>query len=84
MYRICLIDMPFASIQIPSTALTQIKSILESSLSDKVAVEVLYPKNDCALHFGPVQIGPLFAAELKKAADDEAPGDKSARKILIR
>lgn len=53
MYRICLIDMPFASIQIPSIALTQIKNILESSLPGKVAVEVLYPKNDFALYFGP-------------------------------
>jgi ribosomal peptide maturation radical SAM protein 1 len=52
MYRICLIDMPFASIQIPSIALTQIKNILESSFPGRVAVELLYVKNDFATYFG--------------------------------
>jgi ribosomal peptide maturation radical SAM protein 1 len=48
MLRICLVNMPFSNLALPSIALTQIKSVVESTFQDKVAVEVHYLSHDFA------------------------------------
>jgi ribosomal peptide maturation radical SAM protein 1 len=52
MYKICLINMPFANLGLPSIALTQLKSVLETELPNQVSVEVLYLSHDFAKFFG--------------------------------
>ena len=41
-FRICLVNMPFASPEAPSLGLTQLRAVLEEKLGDRVAVEILY------------------------------------------
>ena len=52
MDRIVLINMPFANINSPSIALTQLQSVLQSKLGDRVSVEVLYVNQDFANYLG--------------------------------
>lgn len=44
--------MPFGALHIPSIALTQLKSILEKQLKNKVSVEILYINQDFAKYLG--------------------------------
>jgi ribosomal peptide maturation radical SAM protein 1 len=53
MYRICLINMPFAALECPSLALTQLKAVTEEQFGDKVSVEVCYVNHDFAQYVGP-------------------------------
>lgn len=50
MYRVSLINMPFVVLHIPSIALTQLKSIVQKELGDRVDVEIHYINHDFA-HF---------------------------------
>ena len=52
MYKIALINMPFAGLQMPSLALTQLKSVVEAEFKDRVAVEILYLNHDFAHYLG--------------------------------
>ncbi len=52
MFRISLINMPFADLWFPSIALTQIKGILQEQFQDKVDVKVLYLNQDIAQYLG--------------------------------
>ena len=52
MYRIALINMPFASVTLPSIALTQLKSVLDQELGGRVEVEIFYPNQDYARIMG--------------------------------
>src|SRR5215212_7424147 len=52
MFNVSLINMPFASLQMPSIALTQLKSVLEEKLDNQVSVEVHYLNLDFALEWG--------------------------------
>src|SRR5579864_1401174 len=52
MFRISLVNMPFANLELPSIALTQLKSILESTFGNQVSVQVLYLNQDFAKHLG--------------------------------
>jgi ribosomal peptide maturation radical SAM protein 1 len=52
MYRISLIDMPFANLQTPSIALTQIRAILEAEFQEQVSVDVLSLNHDFAHYIG--------------------------------
>src|SRR5215475_8944794 len=47
MYKIALVNMPFANLSLPSIALTQIKSMVERECDD-VGAEVLYLNHDFA------------------------------------
>ena len=40
--RICLINMPFASLEAPSIALTQLKAVVDEQFAGRIRVEVLY------------------------------------------
>lgn len=48
MYKISLINMPFAGLQMPSLALTQLKSVIDAEFKDRVSVEILYLNHDFA------------------------------------
>lgn len=52
MYKIVLINMPFADLQMPSLALTQLKSVIEAEFNDRVSVEILYLNHDFAHYLG--------------------------------
>ena len=52
MFRIVLVNMPFADLALPSIALTQIKAVLESKFGDRLSVEVLYLSHDFAKFLG--------------------------------
>ena len=52
MYKISLIDMPFASARLPSIALTQLKSVLQSELGDRVTVDICYINHDFVRYLG--------------------------------
>lgn len=50
MYKISLINMPFANLRLPSIALTQLKAVAERELGDQVRVRILYLNHELA-HF---------------------------------
>ena len=50
--RIALINMPFANVQMPSIALTELKSRLEVIFGDRVSVDVLYLNQEFAKSLG--------------------------------
>jgi len=52
MYNISLINMPFASLNSPSLALTQLKSVLDSMYSNRVSAEILYLNQDFGCYMG--------------------------------
>lgn len=52
MYRVCLINMPFSDLGMPSIALSQLKSVVESRFKGKVSVEVIYLNYDIAKYLG--------------------------------
>ncbi len=52
MYKIHLINMPFAALDSPSLALTQLKSVLDSELGKQVSVQIFYLNHDFARYIG--------------------------------
>jgi ribosomal peptide maturation radical SAM protein 1 len=52
MYKISLINMPFANVKLPSIALTQIRSITQSQLPGKVSINIHSLSHDFAKHLG--------------------------------
>ena len=52
MYRITLINMPFANLSIPSIALTQLKAVVESRLTEQVSINLLYLNHDFGNYLG--------------------------------
>src|ERR1051325_2451834 len=52
MYRIALINMPFANLSLPSIALTQLKAVVESQFKEQVSINVLYLNHDFANYLG--------------------------------
>lgn len=48
MYRVWLISMPFAALQFPSLALTQLKSLIRAEHGDAIDVTLLYANHDFA------------------------------------
>ncbi len=52
MFRISLVNMPFSAIEMPSIALTQLRSILEGRFGSQVAVDISYPSNDICRYLG--------------------------------
>jgi magnesium-protoporphyrin IX monomethyl ester (oxidative) cyclase len=52
MYKISLINMPFASLSLPSIALAQLKSVVEQKLGEDVRVRVLYLNLNFAHYLG--------------------------------
>ena len=52
MYRIALINMPFANLNMPSLALTQLKAVVDASFSKEVSVEIIYLNQEFAHYLG--------------------------------
>src|SRR5882724_5139483 len=52
MYRVALVNLPFSAADLPSIALTQLKSVLGSELADRVECRVLYPNLDFIEYLG--------------------------------
>jgi hypothetical protein len=52
MYRIALINMPFAKLPLPSIALTQLKAVVESQFKEQVSINLLYLNHDFANYLG--------------------------------
>ncbi len=52
MFSLALINAPFASLRLPSLALTQLKSVLDAALPGRVSTEVLYLNHDFAERIG--------------------------------
>lgn len=52
MFKICLINMPFATPNTPSVALTQLKAVVDSRFDGQVATQVLYLNQDFANYMG--------------------------------
>jgi ribosomal peptide maturation radical SAM protein 1 len=52
MYRITLINMPLAELEMPSIGLTQLKSLVDAMHGDKVETEILYLNLDFAHYIG--------------------------------
>ena len=52
MYRIALVNMPFANLSLPSIALTQLKAMVESQFKEQVSVNLLYLNHDFANYLG--------------------------------
>jgi len=51
-YKIALINMPFADLQLPSIALTQLKAVVEQRFKDQVSVNIYYLSHDFAKYLG--------------------------------
>lgn len=60
MYKISLINMPFAGLQMPSLALTQLKSVIDAEFKDRVSVDILYLNHDFA-HYLEIGLSQLLA-----------------------
>jgi ribosomal peptide maturation radical SAM protein 1 len=52
MFRISLVDMPFANLQLPSIALTQLRSITRAEFNEKVEVDIASVSHDFAKYIG--------------------------------
>jgi ribosomal peptide maturation radical SAM protein 1 len=52
MFRIALLNMPFAAYHLPSIGLTQIKAVVERQLGAAVAIDIHYANHDFANHMG--------------------------------
>lgn len=46
MFKISLLNLPFASLNLPSIALTQLKAVVQKEFADRVAVEICYLNHD--------------------------------------
>ena len=62
MFKIALINMPFANLQMPSIALTQLKSVVEDRFKDEVAVDVFYLNHEFAHYFGKDLYGKILSS----------------------
>jgi len=52
MYKIALINMPFANLSMPSIALTQLKAVVDQRFKDQVSVDIHYLSHDFAKYLG--------------------------------
>src|SRR5918911_3845876 len=52
MFKIALLNMPFAALDMPSIGLTQLKTVLDRKFAEKISVEICYVNQDFALVIG--------------------------------
>jgi ribosomal peptide maturation radical SAM protein 1 len=52
MYKIALINMPFADLSMPSIALTQLQAVVAQRFKDQVSIDVYYLNHDFARYLG--------------------------------
>ena len=80
MFKISLINMPFAGLQMPSLALTQLKSAIDNELQDRVSAEVCYLNHDFA-HFLGIELSQLMA--VSSEAHNAGVGDWFFRQVAF-
>ena len=54
MFKISLVNMPFANLNLPSIGLTQLKSVIDERFGDKVSVEICYANQDFGRYLQPM------------------------------
>ncbi len=52
MFRIALINMPFANLNMPSLALTQLKTVVEAKFPNEVSVDIIYLNQEFVHYLG--------------------------------
>lgn len=52
MFRVALVNMPFSNLALPSIALTQLKSVLDSRFAGQVSTEIVYLNHDFGRFLG--------------------------------
>src|SRR6266540_5020114 len=52
MFKIALVNMPFAALRLPSIALTQLRSVIATNFPGEVEAEVYYLNHDFVEYFG--------------------------------
>jgi ribosomal peptide maturation radical SAM protein 1 len=52
LYKISLVNMPFANLKLPSIALTQLRAVAEREFGERVRVRILYLNHDLANYLG--------------------------------
>jgi ribosomal peptide maturation radical SAM protein 1 len=72
MFKITLISMPFASLNLPSLALTQLKSVAERQFGDQIRARILYLGHDFAHYLG-LELYQIMTSSL--AANNSGLGD---------
>jgi ribosomal peptide maturation radical SAM protein 1 len=80
MYKISLINMPFANLWFPSIALTQLKAVLEEQLRGQVSIRVLYLNQEVGKYLGPALYGYISSSLETNMA---ATGDWLFREIAF-
>ena len=68
MYKIALVNVPFAAVQLPSIALTQLRSVLLKDLGDKVEPDLVYLNHDLADFMGLDAYGAIADSPLATVA----------------
>jgi ribosomal peptide maturation radical SAM protein 1 len=51
-YKIALVNMPFVGLELPSLALTQLKSVVDAALGDRATTSIFYLNHDVARSIG--------------------------------
>ncbi|NJL29701.1 MAG: RiPP maturation radical SAM protein 1 [Thermoanaerobaculia bacterium] len=80
MYKISLINMPFANVALPSIALTQLKSVAEERFGDRVRVRILYLNLDFS-HFVGTELYEMMTSSM--AANNSGLGDWFFRQLAF-
>lgn len=80
MYKIALINMPFADLQTPSLALTQLKSVVDAEFNDRVSVKILYLNQDFAHYLG-IELSQKLG--LSSEAHNSGAGDWIFRQVAF-
>ena len=80
MYKISLINMPFATVSLPSIALTQLKSVVEEQLGEQVRVRILYFNHDFA-HFVGAELYGMMTNSME--ANNSGLGDWFFRQVAF-
>src|SRR5215212_6574916 len=80
MYRIALINMPFAAINMPSLALTQLKAVVETTFRDEVSVEIIYINQEFAHYLG---VEPYESVTSQLDHHDSGLGDWFFRQVAF-
>ena len=80
MYKIAFINMPFAGLQMPSLALTQLKSVVDDEFKGRASVEILYLNHDFAHYLG-AELSQMLT--LSSEAHNSGVGDWIFRQVAF-
>jgi len=72
MYQMCLVNMPFAALYLPSLALTQLKSVTEEKLGNEVSIKIAYLNHDFARFIGIELVGGDLGRGVRTGTDRDS------------